>query len=431
MKKRYKKIVGVVLALCLAAGMTGCTTYNNFKAAFFPGDKVAQEQTIKIAVYEATSGQNSSLGKEEVVGIELAHDLYGTVLDKNVELIYGDNQSNMYVAETVMEELLSQGPSVVLGSCGETVSMVASRYLKAASIPGITISATNPLITANNDYYFCATFAETRQGDAMADFAYTNQKKDVVATVKMVNDDSATATIKRFTNRMKKLSGSSGSVVGNYTLSVDQIDYTDVIEQIRSSGAKAVFLAVSPTVAQTFLQQAVDLRLTHVQFLGTRAWNDEKLLDFVKEQEKLDVAFPSDFSQQVTTPTSAVFLKAYKEKYGENAEPSEASAIAFDAYLLALEAIEQAQAKAMETTEEDLKKQYESDAALKAATLELKTSQETGIPSGRQIRDAMLQIEDFEGASGIISYDGSNEASKSVTINHLVNGQERPAYTVN
>lgn len=431
MKKNYRKIWGVVLSLCLIMGLTGCTTYNNFKAAFFPGDKVAQEHTVKIAIYEATSGQNSSQGEEEVLGIELAHELYGTALDKKVELIYGDNQSNMYVGETVIQELLSQKPSFVLGSCGETVSLMASDYIKAASTPAITISASNPLLTANNEYYFSATFAETRQGDALADFAYTARNKDVVATVKMVNDDLATATIKRFTNRMKKLSENSGSVVGNYTLPADSTDYTQIIEQIRSSGAKAVFLAVSPSVAQTFMEQVVELRMTHVLFLGTRSWNDEKLLEFAKQQEKLEIAYPSDFSQRVTTPMSAIFVQAYKEKYGEDAEPSEAAAVAFDAYLLAIEAIERAQEKVMDTTEEDLKNQYEEGAALKAAILELKTAKETGIPSGRQIKEAMYEIKDFEGASGVFSYKGKNEPSKSITINHLVGGQEKPTFTSN
>ena len=82
-------------------------------------DKVAQEKTIKIGIYEATSGKLSDQGKQEVMGIELANELYGTVLNKKVELIYGDNQSSMYVGETVIQELISQNPSVILGGIVE------------------------------------------------------------------------------------------------------------------------------------------------------------------------------------------------------------------------------------------------------------------------------------------------------------------------
>ena len=357
--------------------------------------------------------------------------MYHTVLGKEVELVYGDNQSNMYVGETVIQEVISQGPSVVLGSCGETVTLIASDYIKAANIPAITISSTNPLITTNNEYYFSATFTETRQGDALADFAYTGHNKDVVATVKAANDDSATATIKRFTNRMKTLSGDSKSIVGSFTLPEEGTDYTEVIEQIRSSGAKAVFLAVTPATAQTFLEQAVNLRLTHVMFLGGRSWNDEDFLNFVRSQDKLEIAYPSDFNQKVTTAMSAVFLQAYKTKYGQDEEPSEATAIAFDAYLLALKAIEDAYAASMETTEEDILNLFDNDASRKAALEELTLTKETGIPSGKQIKAALANISGFEGASGIISYNGKNEANKSITINHISGGMDLPTYMVN
>lgn len=430
MRNKLKKIMSCVLAAALVFGLTGCTTYNNFKATFFPGDKETQEQTIKIAVYEATSGKLSEQGKQEVMGIELANELYGTVLGKKVELIYGDNQSSMYIGETVIQELISQNPLAILGSCGETVTLAASDYVKAASIPSITISGSNPLITANNEFYFTATFAETRQGTALADYIYTGREKDVVATVKMSNDDTATATIKRFTNQIQKLSGTSTGIVGRYELPQGTSDYTEVIERIRESGAKAVFLAVAPATAQAFLQQVVDQRLTHITWLGGRSWNDEDFLNFVKSQPKLDVAYPSDFSQKVSTARTEEFVSAYKEKYGEDAEPSEATAIAFDAYLLALQAIESAQVTVVDMTEEEVRDKYETEASQKAAVAEWKQARETGIPTGRQIKLMLEQIRNFSGASGIISYNGNNEATKSITINQIFGGEEQTAYNV-
>ena len=209
MKKKFGVIICLILMVSL---VTGCTTFNNFKNAFFSDNSavnVAKERTIKIGVYEPLTGQYKANGEAEKIGIELAHELYPEVAGKKVELVYADNQSEMDVAETVIQELVAQKPSVILGSYGETVTLVAGDAVKANNIPSISITSTNPLITVNNEYYFCATFAETRQGDAIADFVYTNQGKDKVATVKVTGDDTATATVKRFTNRMKKLAGNS------------------------------------------------------------------------------------------------------------------------------------------------------------------------------------------------------------------------------
>ena len=424
MKSTTRKIVSLALVLAMMLGMSGCTTYNNFKAAFFPGDQIAQEQTIKIGIYESATGQNSVQGKAEILGMEMAHDLYPTVLGKQVELIYADNQSNMYVAENAIQELLSQKPAIVLGSCGETVTLVASDYIKAANVPAITISATNPLITANNEFYFSATYTETRQGDALADYTYHDGGKDLVATVKIVNDDAATETIKRFTNKIKKLTGNSKCVVGTYTLKTDSTDFTEIIEKIRASGAKSVFLALPPATAKDFLKQAVDLELTEVQWLGGRSWHDKDFVDFVKNHPALDVAYSSDFANEVTNQISAKFLELYESQSGGDTVSAEAAAVAFDAYLLALQAIEHAQEVVMETTVEDLEERYETEAALKAATEELLAAQESGIPSGRHIKMALEAVEDFEGASGTISFNGKNEATKTITIHHYENGTE-------
>ena len=84
----------------------------------------------------------------------------------------------------------------------------------------------------------------------------------------------------------------------------------------------------------------------------------------------------------------------------------------------------------MELTEEEVRSRYETEATQKAAIAEWKQARETGIPTGRQIKLMLEQIKNFQGASGIISYNGKNEAAKSITINRISGGQEQPAYNV-
>ena len=105
-------------------------------------------------------------GELEIRGIELAHKLFPEVLGKEVELVYADTQSSIYVAETAVADLIDKKPAVVLGSYGDAVSLVASRRLGEAKIPAITVPATNPLITANNEYYFRVSFTDASQGSA-------------------------------------------------------------------------------------------------------------------------------------------------------------------------------------------------------------------------------------------------------------------------
>lgn len=429
MNKCRKRILSLVLVVCLTAGLTGCTTYTNFKNAFFGTDTVAKEKTIKIGVFEPTSGSMKTQGKEEVMGIELAHDLYPTACGKTVELVYADNKSDMYEAEAAIQELISSSsPSMILGSYGETLSLIAGKYIEAANIPSITISSTNPLITANNPYYFSATYSEARQGDALADFAYLSQNKDMVATVKLENDDTATATIKRFTNRMKKLTENNRCVVGSFTLSTTSADYTETIEKIRESGATAVFLAVPPTVAKEFLTQAQEQKLPYMLFLGTRAWGDKDFLEFVKANKQLHIGYPAEQATNNETAMSQKFMEAFRTKYGEDAELSQRTVVAFDAYLLAVTAMDRAMQTVRDTDPDTIAQNSATDAEARAKKEAWQVARETGIPSGTQIKDALNGIDNFEGASGVINYKGKNEATKSVSISHLANGTELPAY---
>ena len=365
------------------------------------------------------------------MGIELAHDLYPTVCGKKVELVYGDNKSDIYTGETVIQELISaNSPSVILGSYGETLTLIAGKYAKASNIPAITISSTNPLITTNNDYYFSATYSETRQGDALADFAYTSQKKIVAAAIKTEDDDTATATIKRFTNRFKKLSGQSNSVAGTFTVPKDSTDYSKTIDDIKASGADTVFVTLSAENSIEFMKQAMDKKLMNVLFLGTRSWNDDKLIKYLKENDRIQAAFPTEQSQNAETEVSNEFIQAFKAKYGESEEPSARTAVAFDAYCLAIDAISRAY-DAMQTMDPDkLTADAATDAEGRTAKEVLQNALETGIPAGEHIRDALSQTKNFQGASGVINYNGKNEATKSITINFIVGGIEQPTYTI-
>ncbi|MBR5517108.1 MAG: ABC transporter substrate-binding protein [Firmicutes bacterium] len=427
MKKKLSVIISLILIISL---MTGCTTFNNFKNAFFSDESAItnveeNKKTIKIGVYEPLTGAYKTQGTEEKIGIELAHELYPEVLGRQVELVYADNQGDMYVAETVIKELVAQNPAVILGSYGETVTLVAGDAVREAQIPSISLTGTNALITVNNPYYFLATFNESRQGYALADFICKENNIGKVATVRVVGDDTVTATVQRFNSRVKSVTGDSTSVVGNYQLTMEETNFSETIEKIKNSGAQAVFLALSPVKAQEFLKQVKEAGLENLMYVGTNVWNDEKFLSFLGEQKSFDIAYTTDYAVDAnTTKMSETFITAYKNKYGTNAEPTVAMAIAFDGYLMAIEAIQNAYDEIMSVDFAKLTEEGELSAEeIKAIKSNWMYTQEKGIPTGAMIREALTKINDFEGASGYISFNGTNEADKTAVINHNVNGE--------
>ena len=424
-------VLMLVLTLIIGVGFyfSGNTTYQNFKNAFLGGDPEVQEATIKIGVYECLSGEYKQYGKEEAAGVELAHELYPTVLGKNIELVYADNRSNMYDAETALQELMAQNPSVVIGSYGDVLSLVAGDYMVAASTPAITVTSINPLITANNDFYFTASFSIAKQGSALAEYAFTGLNKTSFATVKAQRDDSSTEIIRRFRIKIRSLAGGNSAFAGDVVIDAEAADFSSSIQQLKDSGADAVLLAIPPAVAQTFMTQAAEQGYLPL-FLGTREWDTPEFEEFLRNNPDLTVSYPSVQAAD-STQVYSVFKEAYYNKYGENAEePSGGMAAAFDAYLLARQAIENAYADVMSADLETMRTELSGDAKGRAIIKSYEDARETGIPKGTHIRDALKNIDGFEGATGILNYSGSTEVSKSVTILHFFMGEKLEPYVV-
>ena len=424
-------ILMAVLIVAIVAGsmLTGNTTYTNFRNAFMGNGPEVKDPTIKIGVYEPLSGAYKQYGKDEAAGIELAHDLYPTVLGKEVELIYADNRSNMYDAETALQELMTQSPSVILGSYGEVLSLVASDFLVASSTPGITITSVNPLIAVNNDYYFTASFSESRQGGALAEYAVKGLNKETFATVMAFRDDAASAIILRFKAGLESLTNRKDMVVSENLINGEAGDFTDTIEKLKKSRASCVLLALQPAIAQNFMLQCLEMNYTP-QFLGTRDWDNEDFEKFMASNPDLSVSYPSVQAADATS-TYGKFMDAYHEKYGEDAEdPSGAMAAAFDSYLLALRAIEDAYNNVVNTDLDALSQEVGTDAKGRALIQTYETARETGIPGGTHIKDALKQVNGFEGATGVLSYGGKTEVTKNVTILHFFKGEKLAPYVV-
>ena len=86
-----KKIIALLLALVMAMALVACGSSDS-------GD------TVKIGIFEPTSGQNGAGGKKEILGIEYANTIKPTVTingeEYTVQLITADNASDASKAVT-------------------------------------------------------------------------------------------------------------------------------------------------------------------------------------------------------------------------------------------------------------------------------------------------------------------------------------------
>ena len=400
MRKLRNIAVAAVLVFAVMA-MTGCTTYNNFKAAFFE-ETGLKPDVIKIGVLEPQTGNDSKMGNEEIRGIELAHKLKPNVLNKDIELIYADTQSSIYATETAVADLISKNPAVVLGSYGDTVTLIASQQLGEAKIPAIAVTPTNPLITTNNPYYFRVSFTDASQGKVLANYVVDKLELKKAAVIRMERDDTTEDLVSKFKVRMRRLTKNEDCIPLTIDVASDTKDYTEILQQVKDSKVKAVFMPVNMTVAQAILEQADKLGMEDVTFIGTKDWHTNEFLAFANKHPKLSISLASDFvapaeeSKDKDVETTSVydeFVAAYKEEY-MGAEPTETAALAFDAYMIAVKAIEENE----------------------------------GIEA-ESLREAILEDTDYDGASGQITFDEVGEPKKPINVDIVKDGKYVSVFT--
>lgn len=253
--KRIKITAIITVLAMLLVGLCGCTTFDNFKAAFIDkGDK--QEVKIQIGVLEPVTGADSKAAEDEIRGIQLANSVHPNVNGRIISLVFSDDKSDIDAAETAAKTLVEKKPLVILGSYGSVYSLAASPYIRDAKIPAIAITNTNPLVTRNNEYYFRVCYVDSNQGDLLARYVLDSKKEKKAGVLIPGHDDAALAEATAFTDRIKSETGNEDAITYYEEYTVGQEDFSKELGKLKKSGVKSVILPGDYTDAACIIKQA-------------------------------------------------------------------------------------------------------------------------------------------------------------------------------
>ena len=376
MKKAGKILAALVASAMVLAGCakTGASSGN----------------VIKIGVFEPMTGANAAGGAMEVEGIKLANEMYPTVTvdgkEYKVELVVADNKSDKVEAANAAQRLVdSDKVSVVLGSWGSSLSMAAGPIVKDAKVPAIGLSCTNPLVTLDNEYYFRVCFIDPFQGTVMANYAFNTAKAKTAVIVQEVSNDYSVGLAKYFTDNFKKLTGNDKCILSVLNYNTGDQDFTAQLTTIKSLKPDVIFAPGNYTESALVIKQARELGIK-VPFLGGDTWETPEFIDVGKDKVE-GATFSTFFAiEGATSNVAKTFLDAYTKKYNKN--PAAVTALGFDGYILALNAIKTA--NTLDTT---------------------------------KIRDAIAATSGFEGATGTINLGADRNAVKSAFIKSVKDGK--------
>ncbi|MCF0151664.1 MAG: penicillin-binding protein activator [Firmicutes bacterium] len=396
---RYKQAFALLTALALVL-LCGCESYDNFYKTFFEAQEAAAS-VVRIGVFEPFTGADAEAAADEIEGIRLAHSLYPQVLGMEVELVEADNQSDVTLAPQVAQELAEAGVSIVLGSCKSTLSLAASDVFKENKLPAIAVTCANPIITETSSYYVRVCTIDSYSGYAAAVYAYERLGAKSVSVLKKEGDDYNDALIKAFTAKMKSYTGSDFSV-NLVEYPPDTEDFSEYIFQASTTDSGVIYFPCAPEEAIGVIRQAAEEDYSFT-WLGSSSWQTLDTVDpsYAENGETFlnGICYVADLSLETSSQTEAAQLlrEAYAQAHGEGAEPSYQTALGFDAYLLALQAMELAG-----------------------------TSSDT-----LAISKSLYNVYGLEGASGTLSLDSNGDPIKAIPVNMIRAGGHAQVYVVN
>jgi branched-chain amino acid transport system substrate-binding protein len=314
------------------------------------GENVAG--TITIGIFEPASGDNAAGGKQETLGMYYANSLVNTVelggKTYKVEVTEVDNQTSADKAPAAAQTLVSRNVNVVLGTYGSGASMAAAPIFEAAGIPAIGASCTNPGVTLGNPLYWRICYTDDFQGDVLANFAFNDLDVKIAYTLNMLGEDYGAGLVNYFTKAFEKL---GGKVVAD-TFPEGTSDFSAYLQNAVNAGAGVIFSPSSTTYASLMLGQAVSMNLA-IPFVAGDTWASSVILEAVQNSDQK--VYFSDFfdeSDKDATQVSKDFVTGFKAwlnanpqnltNNGGNDIVAAVSALGYDGYMVALEALKKA-----------------------------------------------------------------------------------------
>ena len=357
MKKILALLLCIAMLACMLAGCgdnsakadTAATTDSPSDASTdsdASNDSAASgDKVVKIGVFEPQTGDNGAGGKQEILGMQYANyvqptvEIGGETYEVKLEIV--DNRTSAENGPSAAAELMNRDVSIVLGSYGSGVSMAGGEVFAEAGVPAIGVTCTNPQVTADCPVYFRICFLDPFQGTVLANYAW-NSGVTTAYTLAMLGSDYDQGLVYYFKQAFEAL----GGTVISEDFPEGTANFVSYINNAQSAGAGVIMAPVSTNYAQLIIEAASSQGFDG-ELLGSDTWDNNMVVESAKGK---DVSVKiTTFYQEGGNPEFDSGIKDWMNanpdaltNNGGNDMVSAVTAMGYDAYFTALEAIKAA-----------------------------------------------------------------------------------------
>ena len=336
-----KKLMAAVLALVMVLSLAACGGSKSDSQGAQSGN--SGNKVVKIGVFEPQTGDNGAGGKQEILGMQYANyvqptvEIGGETYDVKLEIV--DNRTTPENGKSAAAELVNRKVSMVLGSYGSGVSMAGGEVFQEAGLPALGTSCTNPQVTAGCDVYFRLAFLDPFQGTVLANYAYKELGVTTAYVLGMLGSDYDQGLVYYFTEAFE---GLGGTVVAE-DFPEGSANFVSYINNAKAANAGVIFAPVSINYAQLIVEAAAAQGYQGA-LLGSDTWDSNKVIESATGKDV--TAYVTTFYQEGGNPEFDSGIKEWinanpdaKTNNGGNDMVAAVTAIGYDAYFTALEAL--------------------------------------------------------------------------------------------
>jgi branched-chain amino acid transport system substrate-binding protein len=358
-----------------------------------PAAVVAQEDCnfageAVIGVIASLTGDLPKVGQSTVEAAEMAVDEInaqcGLEIDgENYEvvIITEDDETKAESAVAVATRLIVDEEVIALiGPQASKQAVPAGQVANDRETPMISPWSTNPNTTLDRPWVFRVAFLDPFQGRVMANFVASKFGAKTAAVLYDVASDYPKGLAENFRDAAAEV---GVDVVAFESFTTGDTDFSSQLTNIIKANPDVLFTPQYYNEVPLIVQQARELGYEG-DIVGSDSWGTPDLLTLCGDACE-GLYFSTHYAPDIATEVGQTFIKAYEELYG--AKPDDVAALTYDAFQLLFTAIRNANSLERE-----------------------------------DIRNALAEIQNYEGVTGIMSFDEQGDPIKCAVIIQIKDG---------
>jgi len=337
-------------------------------------------EPVNIGVYLSMTGGVAAYGEMGWSGIQIAKKMSPEVLGRPVNAVLADTKSDKVESANAVSRLIEKDKVVAI--IGEMISgntIAGGDVAERRKIPMISPTATNPIVTQGKKYISRVCFIDTDQGRVLARMAQDQLKAKTAALIYDISQDYSVGLAAFFKREFTK---GGGTIVSETKFKSGDRDFTPQLSSIKSTNPDVICAPIYYTECALMAKQAREMGLK-VPILAGDGVQAPELIDLGGEAVN-DIYFTTHFHKDmIESERGKKFLQIFEKEYGKK-EPDAFTAMAADAYLMLVDAINRA-----------------------------------GSTDPEKIREAIINTKDFQGVTGKIIMKPDGDPIKAMVIDKV------------